>query len=63
MQRWKVVDAGVPERKGVVRLKHNEGTWQVTPKGENKTHIVYKFSVDPEAPSRTGWRASARRTA
>ena len=48
VQRWKVAeDAGVPERKGVVRLKHNEGTWQVTSKGENKTHIVYKFSVDP----------------
>ena len=47
VQRWKVVDAGVPERKGVVRLKYNEGTWQVTSKGENKTHIVYKFIVDP----------------
>lgn len=47
VQRWKVVDAGVPERKGVVRLKYNDGTWEVTSKGENKTHIVYKFSVDP----------------
>ncbi len=47
VQRWKTADGGVPERKDVVRLKHNEGTWHVTPKGENKTHIVYKFSVDP----------------
>lgn len=57
VQRWKVVDGGVPERKGVVRLKHNEGTWQITPKGENKTHIVYKFSVDPGG-SIPDWLAS-----
>lgn len=57
VQRWKVVDAGVPERKGVVRLKYNDGTWEVTPKGENKTHIVYKFSVDPGG-SIPGWLAS-----
>jgi hypothetical protein len=57
VQRWKVVDGGLPERKGVVRLKHNEGTWQVTPKGENKAHIVYKFSVDPGG-SIPDWLAS-----
>jgi len=57
VQRWKVVDGGLPERKGVVRLKHNEGTWQVTSKGENKTHIVYKFSVDPGG-SIPDWLAS-----
>jgi hypothetical protein len=58
VQRWKVVvDANVPERKGVVRLKYNEGTWQVTSKGENKTHIVYRFSVDPGG-SIPGWLAS-----
>jgi hypothetical protein len=57
VQRWKVVDAGVPERKGVVRLKYNDGTWEVTPKGENKTHIIYKFSVDPGG-SIPGWLAN-----
>lgn len=57
VQRWKVTDGGVPERKGVVRLKHNEGTWQVTAKGENKTHIVYKFTVDPGG-SIPDWLAS-----
>ncbi|HYH99949.1 START domain-containing protein [Hyalangium sp.] len=57
VQRWKVVDGGLPERKGVVRLKHNEGTWQVTSKGENKAHIVYKFSVDPGG-SVPDWLAS-----
>jgi hypothetical protein len=57
VQRWKVVDGGVPERKGVVRLKYNEGVWQVTSKGENKTHIVYRFSVDPGG-SIPNWLAS-----
>jgi hypothetical protein len=57
VQRWKVVDAGLPERKGVVRLKYNDGTWEVTPKGENKTHIIYKFSVDPGG-SIPGWLAN-----
>lgn len=57
VQRWKVVDAGLPERKGVVRLKYNEGTWQVTSKGGNKTHIIYRFSVDPGG-SIPGWLAS-----
>jgi hypothetical protein len=57
VQRWKVVDGVLPERKDVVRLKYNDGTWQVTPKGENKAHIVYKFSVDPGG-SIPGWLAS-----
>jgi len=57
VQRWKVVDAGLPERKGVVRLKYNDGTWEVMPKGENKTHIIYKFSVDPGG-SIPGWLAN-----
>ena len=47
VQSWKVVEGALPERKDVVRLKYNEGTWQVTPKGESKAHITYKFSVDP----------------
>jgi hypothetical protein len=47
VQRWNVADGVLPERDGVVRLKYNEGTWEVTPKGEGKTHIVYKFTVDP----------------
>jgi hypothetical protein len=57
LQRWKTVDGAVPERKDVVRLKHNEGSWQVTPKGEGKAHVVYKFSVDPGG-SVPGWLAN-----
>jgi len=57
LQRWKTVDGVVPVREGVVRLKHNEGSWHVTPKGENKAHVVYKFSVDPGG-SVPGWLAN-----
>jgi hypothetical protein len=57
LQRWKPMEGVVPERKGVVRIKHNEGSWQVTPKGEGKARIVYKFSVDPGG-SVPGWIAN-----
>ncbi|WP_224362813.1 START domain-containing protein [Hyalangium versicolor] len=57
VQRWKAVEGALPERKDIVRIKHNEGTWEISPKGEGSTHIVYKFSVDP-AGSLPGWLAS-----
>ncbi len=57
LQRWKTVDGVVPVREGVVRLKHNEGSWHVTPRGEGKAHVVYKFSVDPGG-SVPGWLAN-----
>lgn len=57
LQRWKTVDGAVPVRDGVVRLKHNEGSWHVTPRGESKAHVVYKFSVDPGG-SVPGWLAN-----
>ena len=57
LQRWKTVDGVGPVRDGVVRLKHNEGSWYVTPKGEGKAHVVYKFSVDPGG-SVPGWLAN-----
>ncbi|WP_224244965.1 START domain-containing protein [Hyalangium gracile] len=57
VQRWKAVPDALPVREDIVRIKHNEGTWQIIPKGEGKTHIVYKFSVDPGG-SVPGWLAS-----
>lgn len=57
VQRWKVVEGALPERKGIVRLKYNEGTWEITPKGENAAHIAYKFAVDPGG-SVPGWLAN-----
>ena len=47
----------MPERKGIVRLKYNEGVWEITPKGESSAHIVYKFAVDPGG-SVPGWLAN-----
>lgn len=46
-QRWKAVPDALPERRGVVRLPRNEGSWEVTAKGEGQSYAVYKFSVDP----------------
>jgi hypothetical protein len=31
----------------VVRLKHNEGRWQITPAGEGRARFVYRFTVEP----------------
>ena len=57
VQRWKVAEGALPERKDVVRLKYNDGSWEITPKGEASTHIVYKFAVDPGG-SIPGWLSS-----
>jgi hypothetical protein len=46
-QRWVAVPDKTPERKGVVRLKLNEGTWHITPRGESKCYAIYKFTTDP----------------
>ncbi len=44
---WFAVPNKVPEKEGVVRLKLSEGSWLVSPKTANTSHVVYKFSVDP----------------
>ena len=46
-QKWWSDSKAVPERRGVVRLKHNEGSWVITPRGQDKVHFVYRFSVEP----------------
>jgi hypothetical protein len=47
VQSWRA-DAGLlPKRHGVVRLKHNEGRWQITPAGEGRARFVYRFTVEP----------------
>lgn len=45
--RWESVWDKIPTRSNVVRLKVNEGSWVVTAKDANSSHIVYKFTVDP----------------
>jgi hypothetical protein len=46
-QRWWSDNQALEERRGVVRLKHNEGSWLFTPRGEGKVYFVYRFSVEP----------------
>ena len=45
---WKAVPEKIPERKSLVRVKVNDGSWEVRAKGDgSKSHVVYKFAVDP----------------
>ncbi|WP_426755708.1 START domain-containing protein [Myxococcus sp. Y35] len=46
-QRWHAEPEAIPQRRGTVRIKLNEGSWRVEPRGEGKSHAVYRFTVDP----------------
>lgn len=46
-QHWKAEPDAFPARRDVVRLRLNEGSWKVAPKGEGTSWVVYKFTVDP----------------
>ena len=46
-QRWRAQPDAIPERRGTVRLRLNEGSWRVEPRGEGRSHAVYRFTVDP----------------
>ncbi|WPB77927.1 START domain-containing protein [Archangium violaceum] len=45
-QKWTSENQALPEQEGVVRLRHNEGSWVFTPRGEGKAHFVYRFTVE-----------------
>lgn len=45
--RWSADSKALPEREGVVRLRHNQGSWLFTPSGEGRSRFVYRFSVEP----------------
>ncbi|GEL70428.1 START domain-containing protein [Myxococcus virescens] len=46
-QRWQATPDTIPQRRGTVRIRLNEGSWRVEPRGEGKSHAVYRFTVDP----------------
>ncbi|QDE93537.1 hypothetical protein BHS06_33665 [Myxococcus xanthus] len=46
-QRWQATPDAIPQRRGTVRIRLNEGSWRVEPRGEEKSHAVYRFTVDP----------------
>jgi len=45
--RWFAVPGKVPPKPYLVRLSVNEGSWEVRPKGEGHSHVVYRCTVDP----------------
>jgi hypothetical protein len=47
LQKWTPANDALPVRSGVVRLLHNEGSWNFTPRGEGRVHYVYRFIVEP----------------
>lgn len=45
--RWEAVPNKIPNRAHTIRLKVNEGSWLITPVAGGRSHVVYKFRVDP----------------
>jgi hypothetical protein len=45
--RWVAEPDRIPSRANVIRLRVNEGSWRVVPRGPNKCFAVYRFMVDP----------------
>jgi hypothetical protein len=46
-QKWSAAPDTIPARKDIVRLRLNDGSWRVEPRGEGKSYAVYRFAVDP----------------
>ncbi|WP_163991613.1 START domain-containing protein [Pyxidicoccus caerfyrddinensis] len=46
-QHWRAEPDAIPQRRDTVRLRLNEGSWRVEPRGEGKAQVVYRFTVDP----------------
>ena len=46
-QRWEAAPDLIPNRRSVSRIRINQGSWKVTPKGEGKSVIVYSILTDP----------------
>lgn len=47
-QHWSAVPNRIPERRNLVRVKVNDGSWHITPIGDgSKSWVVYKFAIDP----------------
>lgn len=44
---WEAAPDKLPERSSIVRVKVNEGSWEVTAKDEANSHVVYRFAADP----------------
>jgi len=45
--RWISAPGLVPPVEGVVRMAINEGSWSATPRGDGRSHVVYRFRINP----------------
>ena len=61
-QKWTPDNDVLPERSGVVRLRHNAGRWYVTHQGEDRVHFIYHFTVEPGGSITVSSRGWGRRT-
>ncbi len=44
---WVSQPNAYPKREGAVRLQRNEGTWHITPLPGGRSHVSYRFVLDP----------------
>lgn len=47
INKWEALPDQLPVRANIVRLRTNEGSWDVRPKGNGRSHVIYRFAVDP----------------
>ena len=47
MTHWVALPERLPRRANVIRLKVNEGRWEVTPLPEGGSHVTYRCTLDP----------------
>jgi hypothetical protein len=44
---WVAAPDRLPARPNIIRMKTNQGSWQITAGPDGKTHVVYRLVVDP----------------
>lgn len=47
VQVWRALPDAIPTREGVTRIRINEGSWEITPREDGRSQVVYRFRVDP----------------
>lgn len=47
LNRWVALPDRVPRRANAFRLRVNEGSWEVRPLEGGRSHVTYRFALDP----------------
>lgn len=47
LNRWFALPDHLPRRANAVRLRVNEGSWEVRPLAGGRSHVTYRFALDP----------------